>query len=124
MNLHRPVGRTVARSSLKREGLRFKSRAGQMGHSVANGCCNISLKRAAVLTGRNFVLIIGPANSLHVSAYYSEYNERFDSDKLISSSRAGGDKDLLLFCKIILVTCLIHSYASTSINLISHFLKQ
>ena len=35
---YRPVGRTVTRSSLVRErGLRFKSRAGQIGHSVANG---------------------------------------------------------------------------------------
>ena len=38
--------------------------------------CDISLK-GAVLPGRNDVEM-GPANSLHASAYYSEYNERYD----------------------------------------------
>ena len=37
---------------------------------------NISSK-GAVLPGRNDVEM-GPANSLHASAYYSKYNERFD----------------------------------------------
>ena len=38
--------------------------------------CDISSK-GAVLPGRNDAEM-GPANSLHASAYYSEYNERFD----------------------------------------------
>ena len=38
--------------------------------------CNIS-SNGAVLPGRNDAEM-GPANSLHASAYYSEYNERFD----------------------------------------------
>ena len=60
------------------EGLRFKSRAGQIGHSVANGShrCDISSK-GAVLPGR-YDAEMGPANSLQASAYYSECNERFD----------------------------------------------
>ena len=38
--------------------------------------CDISSK-GAVLPRRNDTEM-GPANSLHASAYYSEYNERFD----------------------------------------------
>ena len=59
-------------------GLRFKSRVGQIGHSVVNGSprCDISLKEA-VTPGRKDAEI-GPANSLRASAYNSEYNERFD----------------------------------------------
>ena len=38
--------------------------------------CDISSK-GAVLPGRNDAEM-GPANSLHASAYYSKYNERFD----------------------------------------------
>ena len=73
-------------------GLRFKSQAGQIGHSVANGSpplrksdtvlptarhrCDISSKEA-VLPGRNDAEM-GPANSLHASAYYSDYTKRFD----------------------------------------------
>ena len=53
-------------------GLRFKSRTGQIGHSVTNGSPPLrhSLK-GAVLPGRNDAEM-GPANSLHASAYYSE----------------------------------------------------
>ena len=40
---------------------------------------DISSKEAA-LPGRNDAEM-GPANSLHASAYYSEYNERFDFDQ-------------------------------------------
>ena len=40
--------------------------------------CDISSKEA-VLAGRNDAEM-GPANSLHASAYYSECNERFDFD--------------------------------------------
>ena len=42
---------------------------------MAHHRCDISLKKA-VLTGRNDPEI-EPANSLHASAYYSDYNERF-----------------------------------------------
>ena len=38
--------------------------------------CDISLK-GAVLPGCND-MEMGTANSLHASAYYNEYNERFD----------------------------------------------
>ena len=62
-----------------------------MGQSVANDCSDISLKEAQLLERNDAE--IGPTNSLHVSAYYSEYNERFDYDELTSSSRAGSDKD-------------------------------
>ena len=62
-------------------GLRFKSRAGQIDHSVATTAttrhrCDVSSK-GAVLPGF-YVAEMGPANSLHASAYYSAYNERFD----------------------------------------------
>ena len=60
------------------EGLRFESRAGQIGHNVANGQprCDISSK-GAVLPGRNDAEM-GLVNSLHALACYSECNERFD----------------------------------------------
>ena len=50
------------------EGWRFKSRAGQIRHSVANGSlrCDISIKEV-VLPWRNDAEM-GPANSLHASA--------------------------------------------------------
>ena len=59
-------------------GLRFKSRAGQIEHSVANGRhrCDISPNRA-VLPGRNDAEV-GPVNLLHASAYYREHNEGFN----------------------------------------------
>ena len=63
-------------------GLRFKSRAGQIGLTVvlptARHRCNISPK-GALLPGRNDAEMRS-VNSLHASAYYSEYNERFDFD--------------------------------------------
>ena len=59
-------------------GLRFKSRTSQIGHSVTNGSPPLRLSsKEAVLPGRNDAEM-GPANSLYASAYYSEYNERFD----------------------------------------------
>ena len=57
-------------------GLRFKSLAGQIGHSVANGSPPLRhYSKGAVLPGRKEAKM-GPANSLHASAYYSENNER------------------------------------------------
>ena len=38
--------------------------------------CNIFSKEAVL--PRRIETEVGPANSLHASAYYSEYNERFD----------------------------------------------
>ena len=59
-------------------GLRFKSRAGQIGRSVANGSPLLRyFFKGAVLFRRNDAEM-GPANSLHASAQYSEYNKRFD----------------------------------------------
>ena len=58
--------------------LRFKPWAGQIGHSVANGSPPLRyFFDETVLPGRNDAKI-GPTNSLHALAYYSEYNERFD----------------------------------------------
>ena len=49
---------------------------------TARHCCDISSK-GAVLPGHNDAEM-GPANSLHATAYYSEYNERFDFDIVLS----------------------------------------
>ena len=51
------------------EGLRFKSWAGQIGHSVANGSPPLQhfFERSCVARTHNDVEM-GPANSLHVSA--------------------------------------------------------
>ena len=59
-------------------GLRFKSQAGQIEHSIATAShrCDIT-SNGAVLSGRNNAEM-GPANLIHASAYYSEYNKRFD----------------------------------------------
>ena len=74
----RPVGRAVTRSSLERE-IRGSNLGPVKSDAVlptARHRCNISSKEAA-LPGRNDAEM-GPANSLHASAYYSEYNKRFD----------------------------------------------
>ena len=55
--------------------------SGQSNQTVsptARHCCDISSK-GAVLLGRNDAEI-GPANSLHASAEYFEYKEKFDFD--------------------------------------------
>ena len=62
------------------EDLRFKSRAGQIGHSVANHdspTLQHFFEGSCVAHRRNDAEM-GPANSLHASASYSEYNEKFD----------------------------------------------
>ena len=69
----RPVGRAVTRSSLERE-VRGSNLGPVKSDTVlptARHRCNISSK-GAVLPGRNDAEM-GPANSLHASAYYSEY---------------------------------------------------
>ena len=49
--------------------LRFKSRSGQIGHSVANGLNRRKISsKGAALPGCNDAEM-GPANSLHASAY-------------------------------------------------------
>ena len=68
------------RSSLKRE-VRGSNLGPVKSDTVlptARRRCNISSK-GAVLRGRNDAEV-GPANSLHALAYYSEYNKRFDFD--------------------------------------------
>ena len=62
-------------------GRRFKSRAGQFEHSVANGSPPLQhfFEKSCVARRRNDAEM-DPANSLHASAYYREYNERFDFD--------------------------------------------
>ena len=59
-------------------GLTFKTQAGQSVTvlPMARHRCDISSEEA-VLPGRNDAEM-GPANSLHASANYSEYNKRFD----------------------------------------------
>ena len=59
-------------------GQRFKSRAGQIGPSVANGSPpqRHFFERRCVLECNDAEM--GPANSLHALAYFSDYNERFD----------------------------------------------
>ena len=61
------------------EGPRFKSRAGPIVHSAANGSPPLRpfFERSFVARRRNDAEM-GPANSLRGSALYSEYNERFD----------------------------------------------
>ena len=57
----------------------FRSRAGQIEHSVANGSQPLRhfFERSCVV-GRDDAEM-DPANSLHTSAYYIECNKRFDS---------------------------------------------
>ena len=74
------VGRAVSRSSLERE-VRGSNLGPVKSDTVlptARHRCDISSKEA-VLPGRNDSEM-DPANSLHASGYYSEYNERFDFD--------------------------------------------
>ena len=76
--IQQPVGRAVTRSSPERE-VRGSNLGPVKSDTVlptARHRCDISLK-GAVLPGRNDAEM-GPANSLHASAYYSEYNEGFD----------------------------------------------
>ena len=62
-------------------GQKFKSRTGQIERSVANDSPPLRyfFERSCVANdgGRNDAEM-GPANSFHASAYYIEYNERFD----------------------------------------------
>ena len=72
------VGRAVTRSSLEREvwgSILGPAKSDTVLPTARHGC-DISSK-GAVLHGRNDAEM-GPANSLHASAYYSEYNERLD----------------------------------------------
>ena len=83
LRFHRPVGQAVARSSLERE-----VQVSNLGPVKLNAVlptarhpCDISSKRV-VLPGRNDA-DMGPTNSLHASAHYSEYNERLDFDLIL-----------------------------------------
>ena len=75
---NRPIGRALTRLSLE-----WKVRGSISGPVKSDTVlltprqrCDISSKEA-VLSGCNDA-DIGPANSLHASAYYSKYNQRFD----------------------------------------------
>ena len=69
----------------KMEGLRFKSRVGEIGLNVANGSPPLQnfFERSFVARRRNDAEL-GSANLLGPSAQYTEYNVRFDFD-LISN---------------------------------------
>ena len=54
-------------------GLRFKSWTSQTGHRVSNGS-----PPQQHFFEKRYDAEMGPANSLHASASYSEYNQRFD----------------------------------------------
>ena len=60
------------------------------------------------------------ANKQKSSVEYALKN-KINQDEVISTSCAGGDKDLMLFGKIILDASLVYSFASTSIYLIATF---
>ena len=61
-------------------GLRFRSRADQIGHRVANGSPPLQYFFAKCRGARRHNdAEIGRGNSLHASAQYNEYNERYDS---------------------------------------------
>ena len=60
------------------ESLSFKSLAGQIGHNVTNGSPPLQYFFKGAAFPRRNKKEIDPADSLHASAYYSEYNERFD----------------------------------------------
>ena len=72
------VGRALTRSSLERE-----VRSSNLGPVKSNTVLPTARHRydisseGAMLPGRNDAEMCS-ANSLHASAYYSEYNERFD----------------------------------------------
>ena len=75
---YRPVGRAVTRSFLDREvgGSNLGPVKSDTVLPTVRHRCNISSK-GAVLPERNDAEM-GPAYSLHASAYYSEYYERLD----------------------------------------------
>ena len=72
------VARALTRSSLEREvrSSNLRPVKSNIVLPTARHRCDIS-SEGAVLSGRNDAEM-GPANSFHASAYYSEYNERFD----------------------------------------------
>ena len=63
---YRPAGRAVTRSS--RGGLRFKSRAGKIGHCVAYDSPPLQYFFGWNCVARHNDAEMGPANSLHVLA--------------------------------------------------------
>ena len=77
------VNTTFKNTFDKSLGLRFKSRAGQIGQNVANRSPPLRhfFERICVAWAQRRG--VGPANSFHALAYYSEYNKRFDFDLLL-----------------------------------------
>ena len=73
------VGPAVTRSSLERQ-----VRGSNLG-PVKSGTVLPTVRHRSDISSKGAELPgridpkVGPANSLHASAYYSEYNERFDS---------------------------------------------
>ena len=58
------------------EGLKFKSRVGQVRYSVANGSPSLRpLFENCCVARRSNIIEMCSANSLHTSAWYSEYDE-------------------------------------------------
>ena len=76
-------------------GLSFKSRPVKLDAVLLTARHRCDISKGAVLPGRNNAEM-GPANSLHASATYVEYNERFDFDVLSSHSPDENCKYVLL----------------------------
>ena len=74
-------GNAFGRSEVQNSGaggLRFKTRAGQIERRVETACTAATFfSKGDVSSALNYVEK-GPDNSLHASAYYSKYKERFD----------------------------------------------
>ena len=76
--INRPVGQTVNLTSLslEREGLRFKSRASHIGHSIANSSPPLQhfFKGSCVDRAQEHGdAKMGPTKSSHALEYYSKY---------------------------------------------------
>ena len=90
--INRPVGQTVdlISLSLEREGLRFKSRASHIEHSVANSSTPLQdfFKRSCVAQVQEHGdAEMGPTKSSHVlqriTEYYSRYGKMKDLKNMI-----------------------------------------
>ena len=76
--LQTTYGPAVTRSSLERQVKGSNLRPVKLDTALPTVCYRSDISsKGAVLPGRNDAEM-GPANSLPASAYYSEYNERFD----------------------------------------------
>ena len=108
--LNRSVSRAVTRSSLGREV--WDSNLGLVKSDAVLPTFrlrfDISLEET-VLPGRNDAEM-GPANSLHVSAYYIEYNKRFDNAAVKYRTKLAMARLYILYSQgFIFESCLAHS---------------